>query len=238
MVEQLRSRNIRASKESQRATLIQEVAREVRANENAVDILDEVACERLGTNRTDARVIDILDARGGRLTAGKVAAATGLSPGAMTAAIDRLERMGAVRRVGDPADRRRVLVELTDEARRKSYEIYGPVAEFGHKGLAACTDEELEFLLRFLRGGNEWLNAYATRLREEMPASGPSFRRGRGRTPRNEGRVGGGQGREGGTQGRLPPAEGCGEGALQELKSQAKATKAEAKKLLGRRRPG
>ncbi len=157
--------------------MIEDVSREVRRNQNLVEIVDEIASERLGLHRTDTRVIDILDQRGGRATAGDLAAAAGLSPGAMTAAIDRLERGGAVRRVADPTDRRRVLVEVSQDAIRRSYEIYGPLGEFGLRLLGECTEDQLEFLLDFLRRGNEWTASYAERLREGLPRDVPLARR-------------------------------------------------------------
>jgi len=48
-----------------------------------------------------------------RMAATELAAASMLTSGAMTNRIDRLEHKGLVRRLHDPADRRRVLVELT-----------------------------------------------------------------------------------------------------------------------------
>ena len=52
------------------------------------------------------------------MTAGLLAKLTGLTTGAITAALDRLEKTGLARRVPDAHDRRKVLVELTDAGRR------------------------------------------------------------------------------------------------------------------------
>jgi hypothetical protein len=52
----------------------------------------------------------------GRLTSGQLAARTGLTTGATTRLIDRPERAGFVRRVADPADRRKVIVEAGSDA--------------------------------------------------------------------------------------------------------------------------
>ena len=49
-----------------------------------------------------------------QLSAGRLADEMGLSSGAMTNRIDRLEQQGLVRRVADPTDRRGVLVEPTE----------------------------------------------------------------------------------------------------------------------------
>ena len=60
-------------------------------------------------------IVDVLD-REGAVPAGRLAQVTGLSTGAMTTALDRLERSGYARRVRDAGDRRRVLVQLTEQA--------------------------------------------------------------------------------------------------------------------------
>jgi DNA-binding MarR family transcriptional regulator len=52
-----------------------------------------------------------------RSSPGSLAADLELSSGAMTSRLDRLERLGFIRRVPDPSDRRSVLVELTEEGR-------------------------------------------------------------------------------------------------------------------------
>src|SRR5438552_18607999 len=93
-----------------RAQLMNELADEVRANQRATAIIDELAGELMGVNRTDGRCLDLLEHRG-QMSAGELARASGLTTVAITAVIDRLERAGYARRVADPADRRRVLIE-------------------------------------------------------------------------------------------------------------------------------
>jgi DNA-binding MarR family transcriptional regulator len=69
----------------------------------------------------------------------------------MTALLDRLERRGLARRTRDTKDRRRVLVEVTPELRQMAAQLYGTPDE-GAGALAAYTNEQLEFLIDFLRG--------------------------------------------------------------------------------------
>ena len=59
--------------------------------------------------------MEVLD-RLGQLTAGEIAVQTGITSGAVTAMLDRLEREDLVQRRPDTTDRRRVLVQLTDKA--------------------------------------------------------------------------------------------------------------------------
>ncbi|MEV6877100.1 MarR family transcriptional regulator [Amycolatopsis sp. NPDC051128] len=68
--------------------------------------------ERMGLSGTDHKAFDLAIQAGGPLTAGRIAELTGLSTGAVTGVIDRLEKVGLVRRVRDPEDRRKVLVEV------------------------------------------------------------------------------------------------------------------------------
>jgi DNA-binding MarR family transcriptional regulator len=72
-----------------REGLIREVAEAIRAYGSAQDLLDEAAAERLGINRTDARVLDVLE-RSGQLAAGAIATESGLTTGAVTTLLDRL----------------------------------------------------------------------------------------------------------------------------------------------------
>ncbi|QFZ16478.1 MarR family winged helix-turn-helix transcriptional regulator [Saccharothrix syringae] len=69
--------------------------------------------ERMGLSPTDEKCLDLAMRAEGPLTAGRIAELSGLSTGAVTGVIDRLERAGYVRRVRDPHDRRKVLVEVT-----------------------------------------------------------------------------------------------------------------------------
>jgi DNA-binding MarR family transcriptional regulator len=75
----------------------------------AVVLFHEAVAERLGLRAADHRALGLIS-RAGRLSAGELAQLTGLSPGAVTGLVDRLEAAGHVRRDRDPADRRRVVV--------------------------------------------------------------------------------------------------------------------------------
>ncbi|MBE1462087.1 MarR family winged helix-turn-helix transcriptional regulator [Kibdelosporangium phytohabitans] len=68
---------------------------------------------QLGLSATDHHCAELVVHAGRPLTAGEIAALSGLSTGAITGVVDRLERAGYVRRIRDEHDRRRVLVEVT-----------------------------------------------------------------------------------------------------------------------------
>ncbi len=146
-----------------------------RAYQRAVDEMDEAATSHVGVNRSDGRGLDVLEERG-PLTASELAAACHLSPGAITALVDRLERAGFVRRVRDDEDRRRVLVELTAAARQAVWELYAPLGEGGTPWLAGHTAAELRTIRDFLRFGADLNLEQAARIRA-LPPREPGRRR-------------------------------------------------------------
>lgn len=149
-------------------SLFEQLGDEVRASQRATDIVDELVCEILGVNRTDARCLDILD-QYGRMTAGALALASALTTGAITAVADRLERAGYVRRVADPQDRRRVLIELTSEARRAADELMRePMAAAAGALAERFSEDELRVVLEFTRAGREMQERHAEWLRERQ----------------------------------------------------------------------
>src|SRR5687768_7436133 len=73
---------------------------------------NRAAADLVGMNQTDWDCLDVLDWTG-PITAGDLAKRVGLTSGAITGVLDRLEKAGLARRVADPGDRRRVIVEVT-----------------------------------------------------------------------------------------------------------------------------
>jgi DNA-binding MarR family transcriptional regulator len=152
-----------------RAELIAEFIDAVRASQTAVDMLDEAVADFLGLHRTEMRCLDILD-REGPMTAGQLAEKARISPGAMTSVLDRIEKKGLARRSRDTKDRRRVLVEVTPRVREGAAELYGPPEEAA-QGLDVYTDDQLRFLIEFLRGSVAYQEERMRRL-EEIKARG------------------------------------------------------------------
>ena len=150
----------------QKKDLVAELISEFRAAGNQDSAFDNLAAERLGLNRTDLHCINIIENSGG-LTAGQLAAEAGLTSGAVTGVIDRLERAGYARRALDPSDRRRVNVEVTPKFYARADRIWGPVAaDWASRLGARFTAEELERVIDFLRATNELSREHLERLRE------------------------------------------------------------------------
>lgn len=64
------------------------------------------------------------------MPAGWLAELTGLTTGAITSAVDRLEKAGYVQRVRGPHDRRRVVVQ---ELPREGFEVFGAIDQMWHE---------------------------------------------------------------------------------------------------------
>jgi DNA-binding MarR family transcriptional regulator len=112
--------------------------------------IEDLAAERLGIGAVDMRCLNAIENAGG-LTAGELAREVGVTTGAVTGALDRLERARYARRGPDPEDRRRVRVTVTPEFRARAAEIWGPLAADWHRELAAgFTAAELQTIVGFL----------------------------------------------------------------------------------------
>ncbi len=152
---------------SRKRELFDQLIAEVRGSQSATDRYDQAVADTVGLNRTDMRVLDIVD-RAGRLTAGQIARQTGLTTGAVTTVIDRLEKAGHARRVRDTEDRRRVYVELTDEARANAARFYAEHARLAEALYERYSEPELELLLEFVRVGREFNERKAAELEAQL----------------------------------------------------------------------
>lgn len=141
------NQDIRLSRE-QREAAIDQMVDALRASQTASDMMDEAFCDFLGINRTDGRCLDVID-RFGELTAGKLAKEVGLTTGAVTAMIDRLETAGLVQRKRDADDRRKVLIEMTPGAKQVTMEIYGQMAQAVGPYIQQLSDSDLLTLISF-----------------------------------------------------------------------------------------
>ncbi len=150
--------------------LITEVGRRIQAFQDATDEMDEAAGDRLGVNRTDLRCLSVVS-QAGAMTPSALADATGLTRGAMTTALDRLERAGYLRRVRDQKDRRSLRVEPVKEAMKGVLELYGPIAAEGARMLQKFTAAELSAVLKILDESTKMQRDHAKRIRAMEPRS-------------------------------------------------------------------
>jgi DNA-binding MarR family transcriptional regulator len=154
---------------SDKRAIFDELISEVRRSQSATDRFDQAVADALGLNRTDMRCLDTIE-REGLVSAGRLAEATGLTSGAITTVLDRLERAGYARRVHDPGDRRRVLVELTQQASERTYEFFESHIALSERLLQRYTQEQLELLLEFVRAGREFNEEHALQIERQNRA--------------------------------------------------------------------
>lgn len=122
--------------------------------QRAANAFDDAVSEWLDLNRTDLRCLDLLE-RHHPMTAGSLAEASGITTGAMTFVLDRLESTGFVRRRRDDGDRRRVLVELEPDGARRALSAHAPL-------VAAARDAASRFDLAELDAARRILAAIST----------------------------------------------------------------------------
>jgi hypothetical protein len=138
----------------------------------ATVMFHQAVADRLGMNITDHKCADILS-RTGAITAGELARRTGLTTGAITGVIDRLERAGLVRRAEDPGDRRRVIIE-PDAGRMERVigPLFGSMARAADGLCARYSTRELAVIRDFTARAHRMAYEEARKLREEASPAG------------------------------------------------------------------
>ena len=129
-------------------------------------MLHQIVADVLGLHITDHKCLDLIR-QFGAMPAGRLAELTGLTTGAVTGIIDRLEKAGYVRRANDPKDRRRTIIEPIRNKKweRKIEAIFVPFHERMHKLLSSYSDNELTFLLDVLTKSIELTREESKKLR-------------------------------------------------------------------------
>lgn len=128
----------------------------------------QAAALRMGFNPTDVKCAGLLQETGA-ITAGELAELTGLTTGAVTGVIDRLEKAGLVRRLPDPQDRRKVIVAPIENAtyRAEGMRFFAPLGAATAALLASYSDAELAIILDFVERGTELMKAQTARVLQE-----------------------------------------------------------------------
>ena len=117
-----------------------------------------------GLGRTDVRaIVAVMDAAraGEPLTAGGLGAAVSLSSASVTALVDRLERSGHLQRVRDPADRRRVVLQMTERSMAAGAAFFGGLQRDLVAAMEGFSDADLAVVIRFLTAMTEVIERHA-----------------------------------------------------------------------------
>ncbi len=137
------------------------------------DRFDAIMARRFGVGAAEFKAMDHIQAAGS-ITPGHLADRMALSSGAVTALIDRLERLGWVRREPHPSDRRSVIVRKATPEGGDDEQIWTSLVEKLAKTAARMTPAEREACVRFLDAAADQLAETATELRGIAPAPTPS----------------------------------------------------------------
>jgi DNA-binding MarR family transcriptional regulator len=131
-----------------REEIIQAIVEKFREMSTETIMFHQAVADVLGLHITDHKCLDLIH-RFGAMPAGRLGELTGLTTGAVTGIIDRVEKAGYVRRTNDPKDRRRTIVEpiRNRKLERKIEMIFMPLHERMHKLLSSYSESELAFLL-------------------------------------------------------------------------------------------
>ena len=132
----------------------------------ATVLFHSAIADRLGIGTTDVKCYSILR-QTGPITAGELAERTGLTTGAITGVIDRLEQAELARRVRDPHDRRRIVLELVPNAERERaiLQLYQPLGQAIQGLVAQYGPAERAMILDFLTSAIAILEAETANLR-------------------------------------------------------------------------
>jgi predicted transcriptional regulator len=154
-----------SNRDSRREALLDEFLQQSHIQTAATLLLESAIAERLKINVIDLHCANLLRFIGS-MTAGKLAEATGLTTGAITGMLDRLEKIGFVRREIDPADRRRVIAHAQKDTMDS---VIGPLYESlmhaSHNLVGDYSDEQLSFMVDHMRRSNALMMDETQRIR-------------------------------------------------------------------------
>ncbi len=128
---------------------------------------NQAIADALGIGPTDLHCINLLDLEGA-MSAGRLAELMGLTTGAVTGVLDRLEGAGMVRREPDPSDRRRVIVQLVPEGVERVRAAYTAVGAGAQEQYSRYDEAQLALLVDYA----EQSAAMTRRLTTTMRSSG------------------------------------------------------------------
>jgi DNA-binding MarR family transcriptional regulator len=137
------------AKQRARGELMQAIRSGFQQTSGQSVLLSQIIADKVGLSPSDLECLGFLE-DGGAMTAGRLGELTGLTSGAVTRMIDRLERARYVRRRSDPDDRRKVLVELVSGRAKEFERFYGPMARGATDYLARYSDAELALIAGLL----------------------------------------------------------------------------------------
>jgi DNA-binding MarR family transcriptional regulator len=142
------------SRPKARQALLEELEHAMRRASALGTIFSQTVAQQAGLSSSDHECLDFLNLEK-NVTAGRLAEVTGLTTGAITGVVDRLEKAGYVRRVRDDSDRRKVFIEIVPENVARIGRFYEHLQRSMIELWSSYSDAELKLVLQFTTEGYE-----------------------------------------------------------------------------------
>jgi DNA-binding MarR family transcriptional regulator len=149
------------------------VLRELEDVGSMVQALVATVARRHRLSHAALNALAVIEGNGGPLAAGEVSARMHITSGTMTSVLDTLERNGHIRRQADPADRRRVLIDLTPAAQAVLDRVLPEIQQAVTAVMGTLDDQALHTLLHHLTVVRDAVAAAPTDLPPPAPRRTP-----------------------------------------------------------------
>jgi DNA-binding MarR family transcriptional regulator len=167
------------SRAKARIRLLEELEHAIRRSSGLGAIFSQAVADHAGISSSDLECLDFIILEG-RVTAGRLAEATGLTSGAITGVLDRLEKAGYARRERDDEDRRKVWVTPVPDATARLRQLYEKLRRLTLKDWESYSEGDLKLLVGFMNRGYEAMREAIQELKTKQSA-------GSQKRPRNPG---------------------------------------------------
>lgn len=115
-----------------------------------IEALVAAIARKYGLSHAALNALAVVEGNGGPIATGEVSERMHITSGTMTSVLDTLERDGYIRRLADPDDRRRVLVDITPDAQDVLNRMLPDVQQLAADAMAVFDDAVIEDLLETL----------------------------------------------------------------------------------------
>ncbi|MFC4669610.1 MarR family winged helix-turn-helix transcriptional regulator [Seohaeicola nanhaiensis] len=160
-----------------RVARLERLDRTIRAASAQRTLYSGVLASKLGLHQTDLECLFIITL-GEKVTPGRLAQETGLTSGAITGVVDRIERAGYIRRVRDTNDRRRLFLEPVADRIEEIRAINRRAFHSWMRELARYSERDLDVLLEFAEKNYLAAVNATIKLRREVREDGAAAGRG------------------------------------------------------------
>jgi DNA-binding MarR family transcriptional regulator len=153
------------------------VVRQLEVVGGQAEELVATVARRYGLSHAALNALAVIEGAGGPIPAGEVSTRMHITTGTMTSVLDTLERNGYVKRIADPTDRRRVLVDITPDAQPVLDQMLPEVQHVVAAAMAPIDDDTLQILLDALAAVSAAIESAPDTLPQGAPRNPPAHLR-------------------------------------------------------------